>query len=132
MTSKQLKYIELISEAASTHSGVAHLARRIADTMRLVLAKGIRIPNDWMFHYTGYAEFRWYDGGKTLSGANHCIGIDITEDAVTIRGRISKDKYGDGRNTHIEGLEASSAATILGILVNLIDRNAKSNTEAQS
>lgn len=128
MTSKQLKYIEVIEAAARTHSAVEPIARRIAYSIRLVLAMGVRQPNDWQFHYNGGAEFRWYDGGKTLSGSTKNVGLDVGSDRFTIRGRIAKDKYGEGRGIHIEGLKPNDAATILKILVGIVD-DAKSLKE---
>lgn len=128
MTSKQLKYIETIEAAAKTHAAVAPIAKRIADSIRLMLAMGIRQPNDWQFHYNGGAEFRWYDGGKTYSASTKYVGLGIGSERFSIRGRIAKERYGDGRDINIEGLEPNDAATILKILVGIVD-DAKSLKE---
>ena len=121
MTSKQSKYVEVIEAAAKTHAAVEPIARRIADSIRLVLAMGIRQPNDWQFHYNGGAEFRWYDGGKTYSASTKYVGLGISSERFTIRGRIAKERYGDGRDINIEGLEPNDAATILKVLVGIVD-----------
>jgi hypothetical protein len=121
MTSKQQKYVEIIEAAAKTHAAVAPLARRIADCIRLVLAMGVRQPDDWQFHFSGYVEFRWYDGGKTFSGSTKHVGLDAGSGKYTIRGRLTKDKYGSGGGIQIEGLTPNDAATILKILVGIVD-----------
>lgn len=121
MTSKQLKYVEVIEAAAKTHAAVSAIATRIADSIRLMLAMGIRQPNDWQFHFNGSAEFRWYDGGKTFSGSTKYVGLDAGSGKFSIRGRIAKERYGEGRGIHIEGLEPNDAATILKILVGIVD-----------
>lgn len=131
MTSKQLKYVEIIEAAAKTHSAVAPIARRVADSIRLILAMGVRQPDDWQFHFSGGAEFRWYDGGKTFSASTKSVSVHVGDGRFTIRGRIAKDRYGDGKGICIEGLEPNDAATILKILVRIVDDPKSLDEEAK-
>lgn len=114
------QYIAVLVEAAKTHAACAPLAGKIANALFLALRDGLRRPNDWEYHYSGSAEFRWYDG-DSLSGSTKHVSLTVYQGGVMIGGRIGEDRYASGGGIRIEGLTAEDAATIVRILVAVVD-----------
>lgn len=114
--------IETMKAAALLHNPVAHLSDRIGDVLGAIAAMEIRRPNDWQFSYTGSCELRWYDGdGESLSGSTRNIGLTISDNSASFRGRLNKDKYAGEGGFTIGDMPHVDAVTILKVFVDMID-----------
>jgi len=117
-------YIRTITQAMALHSGGRELVALTRSFLKML--SGLRAPDEWVMEWTGYPNFRWHDGEDgTYSGSKREITATVVEASIAIRGHLSLDRF-SGRNdrTNIEHLTCDEAASMLRMLVGMIDRPA--------
>ena len=115
-------YVGSILTALQIHGPCRELMGRAREFLSLI--EGVRRPWDFQLQYTGYLDLRWHERDAEFFGSSkRYVVAQLGKGGVSLRGELSPDRgYGDRERTNIAGLPVEDAATILRLLVTLIDR----------
>ena len=121
------EYAALMSAAALVHGPVNPLAKRLGDILLALGALDIRRPNDWQFHWNGYVELRWHDGGPMFRDSTLCVSLNIMPDSLSIHGRLEKGErgYDDYGKANIRGLSDEDGMKVLRVFLSIVNKPKK-------